>query len=151
MKPTLKKVKIIFKSNIDYFVNSALVWALVYSVAYLFIEYIFDDKGIAKNIHGYSLPQSIVVLATLLIFAIPVVIYFLLRTSQSLNGISLKPTDATKAKRFLFLNAGMLWIGTAVIAVGVILKLDYMVIAGIIASLVSWAAIHRTIGAYAVL
>lgn len=151
MKPTIAKLKIILRSNVDSFVNSAIVSSLLYFVVYILISHLLPKLHTIDLIREYQLTHTGLLIGALLFFTIPVVIYLLQQISQSVNGISLKPTDSVKAKRFLFIHAGIMWVSLAVIVISIAQNVDYLALGALILSLINWVSIHRTFGAYVVL
>lgn len=151
MKPTLAKLKIILRSNIDSFVNSAIISSLLYTTVYVLVSHLLLSQGALNGIRDFQLTHAASLTGMTIFFVLPVAIYLLHQTSQSVNGIGLKPTDPVKAKRFLFMQSGIMWASLAVLCIAVVQSVDYLALAALVVGLINWAAIHRTVGAYAVL
>jgi hypothetical protein len=151
MKPTLARLKIILRSNVDSFVNSAIISSVLYLAVYILVSHLLPGMHVLNGVRNFRITHAILLGGAVLFFSLPVAIYMLHQTSQSLNGITLKPTDPVKAKHFLFMQSGILWTSLAILCVAIAQNVDYLALTALIVGLINWVAIHRTVGAYAIL
>jgi hypothetical protein len=151
LKPSLQKLRIIVRSNIDSFLNSALIAVGCYALVYFLIHFVFDKAGLTQHIIAYRLHKPILIIGVSLAFGIPLVVYFWIRFSQATSGVSAKPTDDIKAKRSLFVQFGILWTSLGVAVLCLVQKIDYLTLIASIVAAFNWVSIHRTIGAYVLL
>lgn len=137
MKMTLARIRSILNTNLHYFVVTALITLILYSVLF-YLNFRIDLPQL-------PLPQ----LFTLLFFLCPIVIYGLFELDQYGSGVIRNEVSTKTIKKNLFMTFGVLWVSLGSVLYSLPNPQSLLFAVSAMLSLLSLASLSKLVFVYA--